>query len=407
MRKGGKLEGWKVEKLGDVCEVFADGDWIESKDQSPEGVRLIQTGNVGNGIFKDRGDKARYISEATFKRLRCTEIFEGDCLVSRLPDPVGRACILPDTGEKMITAVDCTIIRFDKKKVIPEFFNYYSQSDQYLNDVDHETSGTTRKRISRSKLADIQIPIPPLPEQQRIVSVLDEAFVSIVQAKSNAERNLVNARELFDLYLQDTLIEARKKWGIKSLGDVCEKVEYGSSAKSQPIGKVPVLRMGNIQNGRFDWTNLVYTSDKDEIKKYLLKHNDVLFNRTNSPELVGKTAIYKSETPAIFAGYLIRIHRKEDLLDADYLNYFLNSEMAMKYGKTVFISSVNQANINGQKLKSYPIPVPPLTEQRAIVGRLEALSAETKRLEEIYEEKIESLEELKKSVLAKAFDGEL
>ena len=149
--EGSRLEGWKVERLGDVCEVFADGDWIESKDQSPKGIRLIQTGNVGNGVFKDRGEKARYISVETFKRLRCTEIFEGDCLISRLPDPVGRTCILPDTGERMITAVDCTIVRFDKNKIIPEFFNYYSQSVQYLNDIDHETTGTTRKRISRSK----------------------------------------------------------------------------------------------------------------------------------------------------------------------------------------------------------------------------------------------------------------
>ena len=100
-----------------------------------------------------------------------------------------------------------------------------------------------------------------------------------------------------------------------------------------------MLRMGNIQDGQLDWENLVYTDDKDEIAKYLLKNNDVLFNRTNSPELVGKTAIYKSEMPAIFAGYLIRIHRKEDLLDGDFLNYFLNSQRALDYGKTVVIAS--------------------------------------------------------------------
>jgi type I restriction enzyme S subunit len=81
--------------LADVCKVFADGDWVESKDQSPGGIRLVQTGNVGEGVFKDRGEKARYISEGTFGRLRCTEIFEGDCLISRLPDPVGRSCLLP------------------------------------------------------------------------------------------------------------------------------------------------------------------------------------------------------------------------------------------------------------------------------------------------------------------------
>ncbi len=151
----------------------------------------------------------------------------------------------------------------------------------------------------------------------------------------------------------------------------------------------------------------MYSDDADDNRKYLLKYNDVLFNRTNSPELVGKTAIYKGEMPAIFAGYLIRLHRKENLLDADYLNYYLNSEMAMEYGKTIVISSVNQANINGTKLKSYPIPCPPLQAQQAIVQKLDALSFETKKLEAVYQSIINNLEELKKSILQKAFSGEL
>nr|WP_302050588.1 restriction endonuclease subunit S [Methylobacter tundripaludum] len=192
-----------------------------------------------------------------------------------------------------------------------------------------------------------------------------------------------------------------------TLGEVCTRVEYGSSAKSKEQGKIPVLRMGNIQSGRFVWDKLVYSDDDCEIDKYFLNNNDVLFNRTNSPELVGKTAIYKAEMPAIFAGYLIRIHRKENLLDADYLNYFLNSKIAKEYGKTVVISSVNQANINGQKLKSYPIPLPPLKEQQAIVVKISALSEETQRLESIYQQKLAALDELKKSLLHQAFSGEL
>lgn len=120
-----------LERLEVLCELFADGDWIETKDQSSSGVRLIQTGNVGNGEFKDRGEKARFVSGAAFKRLGCTEIFEGDCLVSRLPDPVGRSCILPATGQRMITAVDCTIIRFKRDLLEPKYFRYVAQSDGY------------------------------------------------------------------------------------------------------------------------------------------------------------------------------------------------------------------------------------------------------------------------------------
>ena len=181
-------KGWQTKPLGDLCEVFADGDWVESKDQSLEGIRLIQTGNVGDGIFKDRAEKARYISEATFKRLRCTEIFEGDCLISRLPDPVGRSCILPETGERMITAVDCTIVRFKPNVLLPEFFNLYSQSVDYISTVAKECTGTTRNRISRSNLALTPIPVPPLAEQQRIVRLLTKRLRASPPPKPTPKR---------------------------------------------------------------------------------------------------------------------------------------------------------------------------------------------------------------------------
>ncbi len=259
--------------------------------------------------------------------------------------------------------------------------------------------------INRNEVYSQVAKVPPLPDQKLIVGILDEAFDGIATAKANAEKNLQNARAIFESHLQSVLLS--KKWKWKTLGDLCDGVEYGSSAKSKKEGKVPVLRMGNIQDGRLDWENLVYTDDKAEIKKYLLKHNDVLFNRTNSPELVGKTAIYKSEMPAIFAGYLIRICRKEELLDADYLSYFLNSQIAFDYGKTVVISSVNQANINGAKLKGYPIPAPSITEQKIIVKKLDSLRAETQRLARLYERKLAALEALKKSLLHQAFSGKL
>ena len=225
---------WKKEPLGELCEVFADGDWVESKDQSSDGIRLIQTGNVGEGAFKDRADKARYISEATFSRLRCTEITEGDCLISRLPDPVGRSCILPDVGERMITAVDCTIVRFKLKEIQPEFFNFYSQSNDYLEAIAKECSGATRNRISRSNLGLIAIPLPPLPEQRRIVGILDEAFAGLATAKANAEKNLQNARALFESRLQSVFTQRGEGWVEKPLEEI-GKTQTGSTPKSNEL----------------------------------------------------------------------------------------------------------------------------------------------------------------------------
>jgi type I restriction enzyme S subunit len=188
--------------LGSLCDVFADGDWIESKDQSSGGVRLIQTGNVGVGVFKDRSEKARYVSEDTFKRLRCTEIFEGDCLISRLPDPVGRSCILPSTGEKMITAVDCTIVRFDTKLMLPAFFNHYAQSGRYFDVVSQKCTGTTRNRISRSNLAFVPVPVPPIPKQRAIVAALDKMRDEVLSLRDFYAQKLTNIAALRQSLLQ-------------------------------------------------------------------------------------------------------------------------------------------------------------------------------------------------------------
>jgi type I restriction enzyme S subunit len=288
-----------------------------------------------------------------------------------------------------------------KKEFDIDFIKYFLEGI----DFEKHRNGSTIPHIYFKDYKSEKFPKLPLPEQQRIVSILDQCFAAIDKAKANAEQNLRNAKELFNCILDSILYD--KKWQVKKLGEVCEKVEYGTSSKAQPQGKLPVLRMGNIQSGRFVWDSLVYSDNKEDNKQYLLKYNDVLFNRTNSPELVGKTAIYKGERPAIFAGYLIRIHRKENLLDADYLNYYLNSKMAFEYGKTVVISSVNQANINGTKLKTYPIPLPTLEQQQTIVGQLNALRTETQKLEAVYQKKIDDLEKLKKSILQKAFAGEL
>lgn len=279
----------------------------------------------------------------------------------------------------------------------------------YLNSISLEpfVSGMAQPKLNQKSLNSITVPFPPLPEQKRIVAILDEAFAGINAAVANTEKNLANARELFESYLNAVFTQKGDGWVEKALGELCEKVEYGTSSKSKPVGSVPVLRMGNIQGGKLDWTKLVYTDNPEEIEKYLLQKNDVLFNRTNSPELVGKTTIYKGERQAIFAGYLIRIHRKKDLIDAEFLNYYLNSMRAREYGKTVMSGSVNQANISGSKLKEYPIAVPSLKKQVELVVLIRDLEIEVIRLEAIYQQKLAALAELKQSILQKAFADEL
>ena len=237
---------WEYKKLGEVASLVADGDWIESKDQSEDGIRLIQTGNIGNGEFKAKDDKPHYISEETFNRLGCTEIFEGDCLVSRLPDPVGRACIIPNTDSRMITAVDCSIIRFDKS-YLPKTFVYYSRSSKYATLVSNNTTGSTRKRISRKNLESIIIPVPPLPIQEQIVSELDKVS-EIIEKKKQQVKELDNLAQSIFYDMFGDPVENEKGWEMKKVIEVV-KLQRGYDLPVQSrcsSGGIPIYGANGI-----------------------------------------------------------------------------------------------------------------------------------------------------------------
>lgn len=173
--------------LSTLCNVFIDGDWIESKDQSDVGIRLIQTGNIGDGYFRDKDDKARYISEQTFEHLKCTEVFPNDILISRLPDPIGRACVIPDGIGRSITAVDCTIVRLSDK-ILPEFFVAYTKTPMYQRQINEVATGTTRRRVSRANLGNIKITCPSLDKQQQFVDIVNQADKSKFELRQAIEK---------------------------------------------------------------------------------------------------------------------------------------------------------------------------------------------------------------------------
>jgi type I restriction enzyme S subunit len=391
------MKNWIRKKIADISIVFEDGDWIESKDQSADGIRLIQTGNVGNGIFKDRGEKARYISEATFKRLRCTEIFEGDCLVSRLPDPVGRACILPNTCEKMITAVDCTIIRFDNKQIIPNWFLYYSLSNEYQNEIQKQVTGATRQRISRKNLGLVSVPVAPLPEQQRIVSILDRCFTAIDKAKANAEQNLKNAKELFESYLQGVFEKKGEGWEEKRIDEICKLVNGRAYKKDELLtgGKYRVLRVGNFfTSDHWYYSDLELDEDKYCDKEDLLYAWSASFG----------PRIWKEEK-VIYHYHIWKVIPDKNIVSRDFL--FTLFEWDKEKIKAAQGTGTTMIHVSKGSMENRIVPVPPLIEQQTIIRQLDALRVETQKLESFYQQKIADLEELKKSILQKAFSGEL
>lgn len=181
---------------------------------------------------------------------------------------------------------------------------------------------------------------------------------------------------------------------------------YGTSEKSSRLGKIPVLRMGNInREGGLDWKDLVYSNNEEDIEKFNLLHNDLLFNRTNSSEWVGKTAIYKGERPAIYAGYIIRL--RTIFVNADYINFVMNSQYHRNWCNDVKTDAVNQSNINAQKLSVFRVPLPPIEEQKRIVKEIKRWLSLIKVIKSGKENLQESIKQTKSKVLDLAIHGKL
>jgi type I restriction enzyme S subunit len=386
MKTGGKLAGWKVEKLGDVIQLEY-GKPLDASKRSEDGKYPVYGAN---------GEIARsneyYYDKPTM-------------IVGRK----GSAGEINLT-EKKFWALDVTyFVTFDDKKYDLQFL-YYLLSKLELTKL----AKGVKPGINRNDVYSIEVVIPPLPEQQRIVSVLDETFASIAQAKSNAERNLVNARELFESFLLETFekLSSDNETDQVKIEDIA-LVSGGYSFKSGDFkknGKYQVIRMGNVRPDilRLD-ENPVFIDEIDEdiLSRSLLKPNDVIITQTGTKKKrdYGYTVLI-SQTNLLLNQRISVIRFSENYLPKFFL-YFSWTDIFKDQYFANETGTVGQGNVGKKGITETLIPFPPLAEQRAIVGRLEALSAETGRLEEIYQQKVESLEELKKSVLGKAFEGEL
>ena len=200
--------------------------------------------------------------------------------------------------------------------------------------------------------------------------------------------------------------EVPESWEWLNVESFTYDLQYGTSEKSSNEGDVPVLRMGNISRiGTIDFTDLVYSSNKDDISKYALLKDDILFNRTNSSEWVGKTAIFKSDLPAIYAGYLIRV--RCILVCPDYINFVLNSSYHRDWCNSVKTDAVNQSNINAQKLSKHLIPIPPYEEQLRIVAETKIWMNVIDKLDCDVSEFEQLISKIKSKILDLAIHGKL
>lgn len=404
-------ENWVWVRLESVASWGSGGTPSRKHEEYYNGdILWIKTGELNNGWIYDTEEK---ITDEGLKKSSAKLFPPYSVLIAMYGATIGKVAILgvPATTNQACACAVCN------HSLLYMYLFYYciSQKNAFIE----KGKGGAQPNISQIILKQHPIPLPPLSEQQRIVERIEELFAKLDEAKERLQEvadsfAVRKAAILHKAFMGELTKQWRlengvsdESWEEKTIGEICSSLKYGTSKKSSDDGEVVVLRMGNLQNGEIDWSNLAYTSDEEDIKKYLLKSGDVLFNRTNSPELVGKTSIYRGEMPAIYAGYLIKLDYEKNIVVGDYLNYYLNSSKAKEYYMQVKTDGVSQSNINAKKIGEFEIPLPTLSEQHEIVRLIDDLLARERAAQQATEQALASIDLMKKSILARAFRGEL
>ena len=262
----------------------------------------------------------------------------------------------------------------------------------------------------RQKILDLAIHgklVPQDPNDEPASVLLERIRVEKERLVKEGKIKKSKASKTSDTpHYENVPFEVPSSWEWTTIASFSYDLLYGTSEKSSNEGLVPVLRMGNItRTGSIDYSDLVYSSNEEDIKKYKLEKDDLLFNRTNSSEWVGKTAIFKIKEPTIYAGYLIRV--RCILVDSDYINFVMNSSYHREWCNQVKTDAVNQSNINAQKLSNFSIPIPPLYEQHRIVAEIEKWFALIEQIEQEKTDLLTAIKQTKSKILDLAIHGKL
>lgn len=405
------MNDWKKIKLEEICDVFTDGDWIERKDQSSSGIRLIQTGNIGRGVFLNKKAKSRFITTDTAKRLNCTTVFPGDLLISRLPDPVGRACIIPDIGTDMITAVDCTIIRVNESIVLPSFLLFYTKSLDYFTQINRFLSGTTRKRISRGNLAKIEIPIPPIDYQKKIVVKIEELLGKLDEAKGLRTEAQKEVKNLLAAVVKKIIRDGGNDgWERKKIGDISEvnpkKSEIKHLDDNMIVSFIPMAAVDEHLQKIITF-NERQLSDLRKGYTYF-KEDDVLFAKITPCMENGKVAIARNLKNGIgFGTTEFHVIRAGKNVLPEWIYTVVRQPSFREKAKKKMTGSAGQKRVPKEFIESYEILIPPINEQKKIISCLNNISEKIEQVEGLQKNTSSEFVECEESILTQAFKGEL
>ena len=396
-------EGWKTAKLGDVINIQS-GFAFKSSEYAQQGHFLVRIGNVqSEGLSLE---KPKYVKLDS--RTRRFELNEGD-VVTSLTGNIGRVALVEK--HHLPAALNQRVARLtvdDSKRISWRFLYYFLTSEFFRCALNSTAHGVAQKNVSPKAIESIPISLPPLPEQKRIVAILDEAFAGIATAVANTEKNLANARELFESYLNALLTQRGEGWVDKALKDVCEFSSGGTPSKKNVSywnGEIPWVSGRDMKSTQLSDSQLHVSKAAIEESATRLAPAGSLLVLVRGMGLAHGAQVAELMVPCAFNQDIKGIHPKPDLIPR-FLVFMLRNQINAS-NNVLSRAAHGTLKINADAMKALRIQIRPYDEQLQVVAKIDTLKEDTERLESLYQQKLTALAELKQSLLQKAFSGEL
>jgi type I restriction enzyme S subunit len=400
--------GWQVKTLKECCSIARGGSPRPIQDfitTEPDGVNWIK---ISDATASDRFifETKEKIKPSGVSRSRLVK--DGDFILSNSMS-FGRPYIMRTSG----CIHDGWLVLADYEKNFDQAFLYYLLgSPLVFNQFNMLAAGSTVRNLNIELASRVVLPVPPLPEQQRIVSILDEVFAGIATATANAEKNLANARELFESCLQSVFENKGEDWEEKSIQELTKVINGYAFASNdfKSTNTIKSIKITNVGVKEFveETDNYLPESYKETLREFEVREGNIVIALTRTIISTGlKVAVVpQSYDRALLNQRVAALVPNEKIVNKRYLYNFLISDGVKKY-VLAHVNTLMQPNLSINDLKNLLVPCPPLNIQQSIVHKLDTLSAETKKLEAIHQRKLKNLEEFKKSILNQAFNGQL
>lgn len=403
----------ELKKFGEVCD-FVRGPFGGSLKKScfvEDGYAVYEQQHA---IYDQFTEIRYFVDEDKFNEMKRFELKPNDLIMS-CSGTMGKVAIVPDNVKRGI--INQALLKLTPKDFLDvQYLKYWMSSPDFEERIEENTVGAAIKNVASVKvLKQIDVPIPPLEEQKQIVAILDKSFAAIDQAKANIEKNMENAKELFQSKLNEIFSQKGEGWEEKTIIELCNHKSqivggpFGSNLKVKDYREsgIPILRLQNIGKGYFIDKDIKYVSEEKakELEYHSFVAGDIVLAKLGIP--IGKTCIVPDKFPfGIVVADVVRIRPNKSEINYNFLKHFLNSDNSV-IQLTADIRGATRPRVNIAEVRNLKLSVPSIEKQIEIAEYIDDLESFRNELIAKYEDKFNSLEDLKKSILQKAFSGEL